>query len=61
MVNAFGICGMGVGGLSDVCAPGHGGHRPEGGGCTYQVDHKCPFYKYYVTLLPTFPLWFSVS
>jgi len=24
--------------------------RPPGNGCTYQADHKCPCYNYYVTL-----------
>ena len=52
----FGICNMGMSGLPDGCTLG-----PEGWGCTNQVDHECPCYKYYVTLSPTFPLWFSVS
>ena len=56
LINAFSIYNMGTSGLPDMYIP-----RPEGQGCTYQVDHECPFYKYYVTLLPTFPLWFTVS
>ena len=52
----FSICNMGAGGLSGMCTWG-----PRAGGVTYQVDHKCPCYKYYVTLLPTFPLWFFMQ
>ena len=58
---AVGICNMGTSGLPDMCTPGPEGRGPKGWGCTYQEDHECSCYKCYVTLSPTFPLWFSVS
>ena len=59
--HTFSICNMGVGGLPDVCTLRPEGHRLNGWGCAYQVDHRCPCYVYYVTISPTFSLWLSVT
>ena len=64
----FSIYNMDMSGIPDMYTLGPRAVHPEARGpqarglrCTYQVDHECPCYKYYVTILPTFSLWFSVS
>ena len=38
------------GGVVYSCNMDTSGLLPSGNGCTYQADHKCPCYNYYVTL-----------
>ena len=41
---------MGTNGLPDMYTRCPRAAGPRAKGCTYQADHKCPCYNYYVTL-----------